>query len=327
MNFNKLALGYENIILKHKKCIVKSRSECDVSTTIGGKKIKVPCFASNMKSIINEDICQVFDQNGWFHVFQRVDEDKIFPYVERANKENWNFVSISVGIKPFYFDLLDKIKSNGYRLDSVEIDLALGFTDEILPIVEYLRKNFGKVNIIAGNGDSQEFINFLARNDVDCAKINIGVSSACRTKEFVGFSSSTITDLERCYDQSLQSKVYFGKEVKIISDGGLTVKNNEVWIGDLAKSIRFGASYIQSGALFSRCIDSPAIINGYFGNASQQAKQSRNHIEGTTLNVNSNGLTIKQMMSLIEESLQSSVSYAGGTKLEDLRGVDYQLIF
>ena len=148
----------------------------------------------------------------------------------------------------------------------------------------------------------------------------------CRTKEYVGFSSSTITDLDRCAYQARNCTRPNGQRVKLLSDGGLTVKGSDVWIGDIAKIIRFGGDYIQSGALFSRCVDSPAIIEGYFGNASFRAKQHKNHIEGTSLKVETNGLTIKEMMKLVEDSLKSSISYAGGEILEDIKSVDYQIV-
>lgn len=326
IDFTKIGLGYENIVLKHNKCIVSSRAECDTSTEIAGKKIAVPCFPSNMKAIINEDICKQFDDAGWFHVFQRVDEDRIFPYIKRANDENWNFVSISIGIKPIYYEILKKVKEMGLRLDSVELDLALAFSNEVVPMIEFIRKNFGDINLIVGNGDSPEFIKFLADNDVTAAKVNIGVSRACRSREYVGFGSTTITDLEKCYEASLKYLRPDFVPVKIISDGGITVNGSDIHIGCIAKAIRFGASYIQSGALFSRCIDSLSIREGYFGNASEKAKQHRNNIEGASLTVETNGLTIKEMMKLIEDSIRSSISYSGGKKLADIRHVDYQIV-
>ena len=66
------ALNYENILLKHGKCIVNSRKECDVSTFIAGKKATTPVFCANMPAVINQDICKMFDDAGWFHVYHRL---------------------------------------------------------------------------------------------------------------------------------------------------------------------------------------------------------------------------------------------------------------
>ena len=151
-----------------------------------------------------------------------------------------------------------------------------------------------------------------------CVGKNNTIVHNCRTRQYTGFGSPAITTLQECAQAA--------KNIQIIADGGLTVVNDEVWIGDIAKAIRFGADFVMSGALFSRCVDSPAMINGYYGNASQSAKGHRKHVEGTTLDVKTNGLTIEQQMNLIEDSLRSSVSYAGGKDLNALRTVDYYIV-
>ena len=134
----------------------------------------------------------------------------------------------------------------------------------------------------------------------------------CRTRQFTGFGSSTVTSLVECVNAA--------KNIKIMSDGGLTVDNNgEVWIGDINKALVLGADYIMSGAAFSKCLDSPSIINGYYGNASEQAKGHKKHIEGTNVKIETNGLTISQMCDLIGDSIKSGISYAGG---KDLKAFD-----
>lgn len=318
MNEEKIALNFSNILLKSNFCKVDSRSQCDISSEIAGKKIKCPIFISNMKSILTPDICKIFDESGWFHIYHRINENEdIFKYVLRANEENWNFVSISIGIKKQDYELLYKIKNSGLRVDSICIDIALSWQKSVGDMIKVCKKDFPKTYLIVGNGDNPKWIEWLENLGVDCAKQNIGASSACMTRQYTGFGSSTITDLENCSKQA--------KNIKIISDGGLTLYNNEVCIGDCAKAIRFGASFIMSGALFKNCIDSPSIINGYFGNASRTAK-GNHHVEGTHLIVETNGLTIKETIKLVEDSLKSSISYSGGITLSDLKLVDYQII-
>ena len=319
MNSSKIALNYSDIILKSQKCIVSSRSECDISTEIAGKPINSPVFCANMKSILTQDICKIFDDAGWFHVYHRIGGIyDIFDYAVRANNEKWKFVSISVGIKPQDEILLKKIEQYKLRLDSITIDIAHSWSNKTEGIIKLCKSLFPDTYLIVGNGDSPEWITWLENLGVDCAKLNVGVSASCRTRQYTGFGSTTITDLEKCANAA--------KNIKIISDGGLTTdKNGEVWIGDVAKAIRFGADFVMSGALFKNCLDNPAIQNGYFGNASRKAKGD-NHVEGAHLNVETNLLTTTKMIKLIEESLKSSVSYSGGSQLEDLRHIDYQIL-
>lgn len=315
-----IGLNYKNILLKHGKCIVNSRSECDISTEIAGKKVNCCLIPSNMKSILTKDICKIFDDAGWFHIYHRIDgTEDIFNYVRQANEEKWNFVSISIGVKEGDYKLLKKIDDNGYKLTSITIDVALSWQNKVEEMIKYVKKNFPYVYLIVGNGSRPEWIEWLERLNVDCAKLHIGVSAACLTKQLTGFGSTTITDLIKCSGAA--------NNIKIMADGGLTVSENGVIeLGGIAKAIRFGADFVCSGSVFSKCIDSPSLLNGYSGNASERSKGHKNHVEGTTVNVKTSGLTIKETIKLVEDSIKSSVSYASGTKISDLKYVDYQIV-
>jgi GMP reductase len=272
-----------------------------------------------MKSIQTREICKKFDARSWFYVYQRIDgPGETLEFVKQANKDNWRVISVSVGIKTEDVDLIKTICSLGLRVDYVTVDVALSYTDSIKRIINTIKEKLPNTYLIVGNGATGEWIEFLENLGVDCAKVGIGVSKSCRTRQYTGFGSTTISSLMECAAAA--------KNIKIMSDGGLTVENGEVWIGDIAKAIRFGADCLMSGSLFSKCVDSPAIIGGYFGNASSTAKGNRTHVEGATLKVETNGLTIEEQMNLIEDSLRSSVSYSGGTKIQDLKNVDYFII-
>lgn len=313
------SLNYKDIILKHKKCIVDSRNECDISSEIANKKIKCPVICSNMPAILTKDICRLFDDLGWFHIYHRIGGiDDIKNYIIRAHNENWNFKSISVGVKDDTYTLLQDIDNLGFKLDSICIDVALSWQNKTEKLIKWIKTIFPKAYLIVGNGDNPEWIRWLEDLGVNCAKINIGVSRSCRTRQYTGFGSSTITDLIKCKEAA--------KHIKLMSDGGLTVdENNEVWIGDIAKSIRFGSDFVMSGALFKNCLDNPAIKSGYYGNASKTAKGT-NNVEGAHLHVDTNLLTMKEMIKLIEDSLKSATSYAGSNNIYDIQNVNYQIV-
>lgn len=310
------ALNYKNIILRHGKCVVNSRTECDIRQKLGKFEFAAPCVCANMKSLINFNLCKLFDFRNWFYVYHRIDgPPDIWKFIVRANQENFKIISISVGIQPEYFDLLKNIKKENFRLDFVTIDLALSYSDSIIPMVKFIQDNFPGVYLIVGNGCTAEWIEFLENLNVNCAKLGLGISQSCRTRQFTGFGSTTVSSLVEC--------VGAAKKIDIMSDGGLTIENNEIWIGDIAKSICLGSTFVMSGSLFSRCIDSPAILNGYYGNASRAAKKHSKNIEGTNISVETNGLTVNEMINLVEDSLKSATSYGGFTKVTDLRNCEY----
>lgn len=319
---NNLALNYENIILKHKKCIVNSRSECDISTVIAGKRVNSPLFCSNMPAVINMDICKIFDDAKWFHVYHRINGyDDTINYIKRANNENWRFVSPSIGIKEGDFELVKKIYSEKYRIDCLTIDIAHSWQDRTEHLIKLIRDLFPEICLIVGYGDNPEWIRWLEQLGVDYARIGIGTSKICFTRVYSGVGSTNITDLEKCAGVA--------DKIKLINDGGMTqLPSGEVELGCIAKAIRFGADLLASGAVFSRCIDSPSIkFGGYYGNSSRVVKPDGNHIEGTLVNVKTTGLTIKETIKLVEDSIKSSCSYLGADKLDGIRNCDYQVVF
>jgi GMP reductase len=313
------ALHYENIILKHNKSVVESRSECDITQELGNYRFACPVVMSNMKSIQTVDILRKFDQRNWFYVYHRIDgNDDISNFVKLANEENWGCVSISIGIQDSDVALLRYLHGCELGVDFITIDVALSHTDSVKKVIKAAKHYYPDAYLICGNGNTPEWIEFMEEQGVDMVKSFVGVSKSCRTRQFTGFGSPPVTALQECAQAA--------NNIKIMADGGLTVRDGEVWIGDIAKAIRFGADFVMSGSLFSRCVDSPAILNGYYGNASRSAKGHAKHVEGTTLNIQTNGLTIEEQMNLVEDSLRSAVSYAGGKNLNALKTVDYYVV-
>lgn len=310
--------NFEDVLLVHSKSIVASRSECDTSAKLGKHTFAVPIVASNMKSILNKEICKQFDDANWFYVYPRIDgEGDVLRFIEYAEEESFNVISISVGVKREWVGFIQSLKSLKKRIDYFTVDVALSYNDNVLPVLRQIRESYPDSYIILGNGATAEWVSWAKSFKlIDCVKVGIGVSQSCRTMQYTGFGSSTVSDLALC---SKEAKTFLSK-VDVISDGGLTVKDGVVWIGDAAKALAFGADWVMSGALFARCIDNPAVRHGYFGNASREAK-GNHHVEGEMIKVESNGLTIKEMMKLIQDSLKSSISYAGGTDLSIFKKV------
>lgn len=311
-------LNYSDIILTPEKAVVASRSECDVTATLGRHTFASPVCLSNMPAINNPQICKIFDENKWFYVYHRIGGvNDVIRFL--MDYKDYHKTSISIGITEEWQTLLSQCIEWGItKIDYITIDVAHGHSERLKPLVDFVKSKLPNTYVIAGNVATGVGIEFLEGLGVDCAKVGIGVSEACRTRQFTGFGSTTVSSLIECKQAA--------KNIKIIADGGLTVKNGEVWIGDVAKAIKFGADMVMSGSLFSQCLDSPALLTGYYGNSTARAKGHDHHIEGTTVETKTNGLTTIQMMKLITDSLKSSVSYAGGKDLTSLRDVGYTVI-
>ena len=76
---------YDNILLLPRKCRVESRSECDTSIELGSRKFRLPVVPANMKTVVDESICEWLAQNGYFYVMHRFDLDNV--HFTRTMKE------------------------------------------------------------------------------------------------------------------------------------------------------------------------------------------------------------------------------------------------
>jgi len=96
---------YDKVLLLPRKCRVESRSESDPSMELGGRKFKLPVVPANMKTVLDERVALWLAQNGYFYVMHRFDLDNVL--FTRKMKEAGAFASISVGVKPADYEVVD----------------------------------------------------------------------------------------------------------------------------------------------------------------------------------------------------------------------------
>jgi GMP reductase len=313
-HLNYKSLSYKDVILRHGYGKLSSRSLADISVYLGAKKFASPACIANMPSIQTYDILKTLDDNRWPYVYHRFGDTLSF--LRQINQENWYSKSISIGVKNSDYELLYNIKEEKLDIDILTLDVAFCYAEHVKTMIKFARKLFPDVYLIVGNATQPEVVPWLENLGVNCFKQNIGVSLNCRTRQFSAFGSVTFSDLLKSTE--------IAKAIDICADGGLTMEDGEVWIGDVFKAIgAAGAKFVMSSSLFKQ-IKELENKNGYVecsGNASSMIKQNEEHVEGVTLSFKGSGRTLKQQMKLILDSLKSSVSYSGFTSLKDCQGL------
>ena len=322
------ALKYSDIVLVPSYTECESRSSCDTSVDILGKRYRLPVIPANMRAVINEKHCEWLSQNDYFYIMHRFDVD-IIKFVQRANANNWRCISISIGVKKEDHELILQLASLKLNVDYITVDIAHGHSKSMKNMLSHIKRCLPNTKIIAGNVATPRAVEDLANWGADIVKVGIGQGSPCTTKDKTGFTMPMFTCVKNCSD------VYQGNafsedltRVPIIADGG--VASN----GDIAKALVAGADLVMAGGLFASCTDSPShsidiggvIHKAYFGSASIQNKKSRTHIEGTLKHVAGCGLSLKDKAIEIQEDLQSAISYAGGDDLSVLNPRDVEIM-
>lgn len=310
---------YEDIQLIPNKCIVKSRSECDTTVVFGNHTFKLPVVPANMQTIIDEKLAVWLAENGYFYIMHRFDEASRLPFI-KLMKHKKLISSISVGVKDQEFEFVRKLKELDLIPDYITIDIAHGHSDVVINMIKHIKVYLPQTFVIAGNVATPEAVRELENAGADATKVGIGPGKVCITKLKTGFGTGgwQLAALHRC------SKV---ARKPLIADGG--IRNH----GDIAKSIRFGATLCMIGSLFAGHEESPGktvIVNEkpmkeYFGSASEYQKGTRLNVEGKKILISNKGsihLTLKEM----QEDLQSAISYAGGKDIESIKKVDYVIV-
>ena len=309
---------YDQVLLLPRQCRVASRSECDASTEFGGRRFKLPVMPSNMKTVVDEALCRWLAANGYFYVMHRFDVDRV-AFV-RGMKNDGLLASISLGVKKSEYDCVNALAAEGLVPEYVTIDIAHGHAESVRAMIGHIREKLPGAFIIAGNVATPEAVLDLERWGADATKVGIGPGKVCITKLKTGFGTGgwQLSAVKWCARAATRP---------IIADGGIRSH------GDIAKSIRFGASMVMIGSLFAGHEESPGrtvMVDGqackeYYGSASDFNKGEYRHVEGKRILEPVKG-SLADTLTEMEQDLQSAISYAGGRSLQDLRKVNYVVL-
>ena len=308
---------YEDIQLIPNKCIIKSRSEADTTVTFGNHTFKLPVVPANMQTILDEDVAEKLAKSGYFYIMHRFDESDRIPFIKRMHEQGL-IASISVGVKDYEYNFVSQLKEDAPEY--ITIDIAHGHSDSVIDMIQHIKKELPDTFVIAGNVGTPEAVRELENAGADATKVGIGPGKVCITKVKTGFGTGgwQLAALRWCAKAARKP---------IIADGGIRTH------GDIAKSIRFGATMVMIGSLFAGHIESPGQtveVDGkqfkeYYGSASEYQKGTYKNVEGKKILLPVKGHLADTLVEM-EQDLQSAISYAGGRDLAGLKHVDYVIV-
>jgi len=310
---------YEDIQLVPAKAVVNSRSECDTSIEFGGRTFKLPVVPANMQTIVDEKIAKFLAENNYFYIMHRFEPEKRLAFAKDM-QERGLYASISVGVKPEEYDFVQQLVDAGVTPEYITIDVAHGHSNSVIDMIGHIKKSLPESFVIAGNVGTPEAVRELENAGADATKVGIGPGKVCITKIKTGFGTGgwQLAALRLCAKAASKP---------IIADGGIRTH------GDIAKSVRFGASMVMIGSLFAGHEESPGqtveqdgkLLKEYFGSASEFQKGEKKNVEGKKMYVEFKG-SMKDTLVEMEQDLQSAISYAGGNHLLAIHQVDYVIV-
>jgi IMP dehydrogenase len=155
-------------------------------------------------------------------------------------------VGAAVGVRPGFIERAALLVEAG--ADAIVVDIAHGHSDNAIDTVRALRKEFGNIEIVAGNVASGEGTRDLIEAGADAVKVGVGPGSICITRIVTGFGVPQLSAIAECADAAAE----YG--VPIIADGG--IRNS----GDVVKALAAGADSVMVGSLLAGTDESPGVV-------------------------------------------------------------------
>jgi GMP reductase len=238
---NEIKLDYKDVLIRPKRSTLKSRKDVDLKRTYkfrnsGKTWWGIPVMAANMDGV------------GTFNMAHELAKLDLFTCITKQNTpKDWynqfgqiptDHVAISVGTN---LEEYEKAKETiaTCNLDWICIDIANGYSEHFVDFVRMVRKDYPKMNIIAGNVVTADMTQELILAGADIVKVGIGPGSVCTTRIQTGVGYPQLSAVIECADAA------HGLGGHVIADGGCTCA------GDVAKAFGAGADFVMLGGMLA----------------------------------------------------------------------------
>lgn len=309
--------SYDDVLLSPQYSDIRSRSEIDISVSLGnGIDLQLPVFASPMDTISEGAMGSAMSKAGGAGIVHRY--NTIQEQVNEINKvKSPRIIGGAIGVSGDYIERASALANAG--ADFLCVDVAHGHHIMMKEALWELRLMFGDdYHIMAGNVATLEGINDLADWGATSVRCNIGGGSICSTRIQTGHGLPGLQTIIECAKTD--------RDVKIIADGG--IKNS----GDMVKALAAGADAVMVGSLLAGATETPGEIHmnvegkrwkTYRGMASKEAqidwKGKYSSFEGVVSRVPHRG-PVAAILEDLERGIRSGFSYTGARNLRELHG-------
>jgi len=171
-----------------------------------------------------------------------IERNEEFPFATKDKRKRLR-VAAAIGPAHNMEERVEKLAKEG--VDVIIVDTAHGHSKGVIDCVKYVKKNYPKIDVVAGNIASPEAAEALIKAGADGLKVGIGPGSICTTRIVTGIGVPQFSAIINV------AKVANPAKIPLIADGGIR------YSGDAAKALAGGADCIMIGSLLAGTAEAP----------------------------------------------------------------------
>jgi IMP dehydrogenase len=221
-------------------------------------------------------------------------------------------------------------------VDVFVLDSAHGDSKGVVEAVKLLKKDFPKIDVVAGNVATATGAKNLVAAGADAIKVGVGPGSICTTRIIAGVGVPQLS--------AVMEVVKEAKDIPVISDGGVR------YSGDVVKAIGAGASTVMLGSIFAGTEEAPGEVELYQGRsfktyrgmgsigAMSKRTDANRYMQGEDIDADKlvpEGIEgrvpfrgwLKDVVYQLEGGLRQGMGYTGSKDIEEMKSkVQFQRI-
>lgn len=228
-----------------------SRSEIDLSTNLTKKiKLSLPFVSAPMDTVTESKLAVALAQLGGIGIIHRnLSIENQALEVKKVKKQRL-LVGAAIGASKGFEERVAALV--GANVDVIVVDSAHGFSKGVISTVLFIKKNYPKTQVIAGNIATGEAAQALIKAGTDGLRVGMGPGAICTTRVISGMGVPQITALLEIAGVAKKAhSTGSGQAVPVIADGG--IKSS----GDMVKALAAGAETVMMGSFFASAEEAP----------------------------------------------------------------------
>ena len=220
------------------------RQEVTIATTLHPTiTLKLPVISSPMDTVTEGAMAEALAKAGGLGIIHRnLSVGDQASMVDQVKKKNL-LIGAAVGAGS---DLEERVKALvAAKADVIVVDSGHGYTKFVVDAVKFIKTNYPKQVVMAGNVATADGAKALIDAGSDIIRVGMGPGSICTTRIITGMGVPQLTAISEV------GKATRGTKVTIVADGGIKQ------IGDMAKALGMGAHAVMLGSLLAGFDESP----------------------------------------------------------------------